>query len=73
MPLGMVGKPLESLLRLPPFPTLQTSLPFVKGLLVPPVPVEAVGAVAAAAAMGETPAGKLTVEDINKLAKKLGN
>ena len=71
VPLGLVGKPMETVLRLPPFPTLQSNLPFMKAVLVPPIKVEAVGAVAAAAAMGETPSGILNVDDINRVYKSL--
>jgi len=71
IPLGLVGKPLETVLRIPPFPTLKSTLPFVQAILVPPVKVEAVGAVAAAAALGETPSGILNVDEINRIYNSL--
>ena len=71
LPLGLVGRPLEVLFRLPPFPALRTALPGGLAILAPPVPVEAVGTVAAAAAMGETPSGILSVDDIARLARSL--
>ncbi len=69
IPLSLVGKPLEFILRLPPFPILKDSLPGAKALLVPPVPVEAVGSVAAKAAIGELPKGIYTVDDIAKASQ----
>jgi hypothetical protein len=69
LPLGLVGRPLEVLFRLPPFPSLRDKLPFAQAILAPPVAVEAVGAVAAAAALGSVPPGVLSVDDIARLAR----
>ncbi len=77
LPLGLVGRPMELLFRLPPFPTLRQSLPFIQALLAPPVAVEAVASVAAAGAMGDERVkagegareGVLSVDDIVRLAR----
>eukprot|EP00607_Mallomonas_marina_P010045 CAMPEP_0182419654 /NCGR_PEP_ID=MMETSP1167-20130531/4060_1 /TAXON_ID=2988 /ORGANISM="Mallomonas Sp, Strain CCMP3275" /LENGTH=218 /DNA_ID=CAMNT_0024594687 /DNA_START=134 /DNA_END=790 /DNA_ORIENTATION=- len=77
LPLGIVGRPLQSLLSLPGASTLQ-SLPGMKALLASPLPVQEVGLVAAAAAAGRKDlslslSGVLRVEDIQLLAKMLSN
>jgi hypothetical protein len=43
----------------------------MQAVLAPPVPVESVGAVAAAGALGKTPKGVLAVADIKRLAASL--
>jgi len=71
LPLAFIGRPLERLFRLPPFPTLQRTIPFMQGLLAPPVRIEAVGAVAAAAAVGVIPSGFISVDDMVRLSEDL--
>lgn len=74
-----MGKPLELLFRLPPFPTLRQSLPGTQAILAPPVAVQAVAAVAAAAALGDARVkagegareGVLSVDDIVRLAREV--
>jgi uncharacterized protein YbjT (DUF2867 family) len=57
LPLGLVGRPLEMLLQMPGFNNL-VHLPGMRAALTPPVSVEDVGLVAAAAAAGRgAPAG----------------
>ena len=75
----MVGRPMEVLFRLPPFPSLRQALPGGLAILAPPVAVEAVASVAAAAALqdGEGGAeakikpGVLSVDDIVRLARNV--
>ena len=70
LPLEYVGRPLEMLFRLPPFPTLKDSLPGAKALLVPPISVKAVSNVAAMCACNDLDEGGiLTVEDIAFLSR----
>jgi uncharacterized protein YbjT (DUF2867 family) len=71
VPLHLIGRPLQFVLDLPGFNRLQ-HLPGMKAVLAPPVDVEDVGAVAAAAALGELPSeteSVLTVADIRRLAR----
>ena len=51
IPLGVVGKPLETILSCPGFNQLK-NVPFMKAIFTPPVSVESVGAVAVASAAG---------------------
>ena len=51
IPLGLIGKPLESILSCPGFNQLK-NVPFMKAIFTPPVSVESVGAVAVASAAG---------------------
>ena len=76
LPLALVGKPMEILFRLPPFPSLRNALPGGLAILAPPVSVEAVASVAAAAALQEgdqamIKAGVLSVDDIVGLARSV--
>ena len=71
LPLEYIGRPLEMLFRLPPFPTLKDSLPGAKALLVPPISVKAVANVAAKCACNDLEEGGiLTVEDIAYLCRE---
>lgn len=69
--LAWVLKPLRSLFQLPPFPTLRNKLPGFRALLAPPISVDDVGLVAAAAALGKGQAGIVTEADIDRNANKL--
>lgn len=69
--LGWVLKPLAFLFSLPPFPTLRSHIPGFKALLAPPVSVDDVGLVAAAAALGRTPGGVVSDADITRQATDL--
>ena len=77
LPLGLLGRPMEVLFRLPPFPTLRQTLPGIQAILAPPVAVEAVGSVAAAGALGDERVkagegareGVVSVDDIARLAR----
>lgn len=70
LPLGWVGRPVQALLDLPGLRDLHR-LPGLRGLLLPPVAVEDVGLVAAAAALGSLPASEtvLEVPAIRELAR----
>jgi len=73
IPLGLVGKPMEAVLTCFPFNQLQR-LPGMRAVLAPPVAVEHVAAVAAAAAVGslDTKAPQiLDVEYIRSTGLKL--
>merc|ERR1712146_186000 len=71
LPLEYIGRPLEMIFRLPPFPTLKDSLPGAKALLVPPISVKAVATVAAKCACNDLDEGGiLTVEDITFLCRE---
>lgn len=66
LPLGWVGKPLESILSSAPMNKLG-SLPYVGGLFVPPVSVSTVARAAVAAATdASSPSGVWSVEEIQK-------
>ena len=69
--LDWILKPLKFLFSLPPFPTLRKNVPGFQALLAPPVAVDHVGLVAAAAALGQTSAGVVTEADINRKAAEL--
>lgn len=69
--LGWVLKPMKALFQLPPFPRLRNMIPGFKALLAPPVSVDDVGLVAAAAALGKTQAGVLSEADIEQRAREL--
>ncbi|GAB5033786.1 nad binding protein [Nannochloropsis oceanica] len=77
LPLAAVGRPMELLFRLPPFPSLRQTLPGTQALLAPPVSVQAVATVAAAGALGDGRVkegegereGVLSVDDIVRLAR----
>lgn len=69
--LDWVLKPMKALLQLPPFPTLRNVVPGFKALLAPPVSVDDVGLVAAAAALGKTQTGVLSEADIEQRAREL--
>ena len=70
LPLGVIGRPLQVVLDLPLLRDLH-SLPGLRGILLPPVAVEDVGLVAAAAAMGLLPESKPVIEvpGIRRLAR----
>lgn len=71
IPLWILGKPLQTVLTLPGFSELQ-NLPGMKAVLAPPVSVEDVGTVAAAAAAGAldgTDGNILDVPSIIRIAK----
>lgn len=72
IPLGLIGKPAEAILSLPPFDRLKT-LPFMRAIFETPISVESVGKVAAGAALGliNTNDKYLTVEKMNKLKDAL--
>ncbi|CAM9321645.1 unnamed protein product [Phaeothamnion confervicola] len=73
VPLGVVMRPMELALQLPPFPTLRRSLGPLEAIFTPPVAVDAVGKTAAAAATGAlVPPGVLEVEDIKRYAALVG-
>jgi len=77
LPLAVIGRPMELLFRLPPFPSLRQRLPGTQALLAPPVAVQAVAAVAAAGALGDgrvkagegAREGVVSVDDIVRLAR----
>jgi len=61
---------MASILSLQGVNQLRTILPGMKAILAPPISVETVGLVAAAAAAGkDVPPGILSIQDINDLAK----
>lgn len=69
---------MEVLFRLPPFPSLRNVLPGGLAILAPPVAVEAVASVAAAAALQEgggeslvVKPGVISVDDIVRLARSV--
>ena len=70
LPLGVVGRPLQAVLDLPGLRDLHR-LPGLRGLLLPPVAVEDVGLVAAAAALGLLPSPESFIEvpAIRRLAR----
>lgn len=71
LPLDYIGRPLEMLFRLPPFPALKDSLPGAKALLVPPISVKAVATVAAKCVCDDVDEGGIfTVEDIATLCRE---
>jgi len=73
IPLGLLGKPLEYFLSLPGAGSLQ-NLPGMKAIFALPLPVESVGLVAAAAAMGKegiSLTGVLSIPDIKAAALML--
>ena len=61
LPLGIIGRPLQAVLDLPGLRNLHR-LPGLRGLLLPPVAVEDVGLVAAAAALGLLPTSESVIE-----------
>ena len=74
IPLQLVGAPLEAVLSCSPFSRLQHVLPGMRAVLAPPVSVQHLAAVAAAAAMGESllSAGAiLGVEEIRSEGRRL--
>ncbi|CAM9780435.1 unnamed protein product [Sphacelaria rigidula] len=70
LPLGLLMKPAEMVLSLPPFAALRNAGP-LEPVLSPPVSVQNVGKVAAGGALGIVPSGILLVDDINRLAKEI--
>ena len=65
-------RPMESILSLQGLHKIRNMVPGMKALLAPPVSVETVGLVAAAAAGGKDvplPPGILSIQDMNDVAK----
>lgn len=74
IPLQLLGKPVETILQLPPFNKLKT-LPYMRAIFETPISVDDVGKVAAGAALGLINQNNryLTVDDMTVECKRLRN
>ena len=70
IPLQLIGKPAETVLRLSPFNKLKT-LPYMRAIFETPISVDDVGRVAAGAALGLIKQRHLTVDDMIVECKRL--
>lgn len=72
LPLGLLGKPMEMLFSLPPVKAVRNTVPGMQMLLAPPVSVQNVGRVAAAAALGDDAVANVVTKKVNTTSSTTG-